>query len=71
MEKTVLRKITIALVIIVNSAALTFAGGVTNIKEVINNSSKAVRVTAYDNKTLAENGLRNLLTTSVISAGGH
>ena len=65
-----LRKIIIAALVIVNSAVFSFAGGVTNIKEVVNNSSKAVRVTAYDNKTLAENGLRNLLTTSVIAAGG-
>jgi hypothetical protein len=47
------------------------AGGVTNIKEVINRSSKSVRVSAYDNKTLAENGLRNLLSTSVVAAGGN
>ncbi|MEO6333681.1 MAG: hypothetical protein ABIO91_01740 [Pyrinomonadaceae bacterium] len=41
----------------------------TNIKEVVNKSSKAVRVSAYDNKTLAENGHRNLITTSVVAAG--
>src|SRR5687767_12675980 len=56
--------------LIVCSSVLTYAGGVTNIKEVVNSSSKAIRVSAYDNKTLIENGHRNLLTTSVIPAGG-
>lgn len=56
--------------LIVCSSVFTHAGGVTNIKEVVNTSSKAVRVSAYDNKTLIENGHRNLLTTSVIPAGG-
>lgn len=56
--------------LIVCSSVFTHAGGVTNIKEVVNTSSKAVRVSAYDNKTLIENGHRNLLTTAVIPAGG-
>jgi hypothetical protein len=63
------RKIITALLFILCSSFTTLAGGVTNIKEVVNKSSKAVRVSAYDNKTLAENGLRNLITTSVIAAG--
>jgi hypothetical protein len=65
----VLRKIFTALLFIACSSVPTLAGGVTNIKEVINKSSKAVRVSAYDNKTLGENGLRNLITTSVVAPG--
>ena len=65
------RKLINALLLIIGLSVFAHAGGVTNIKEVVNRSSKAIRVTAYDNKTLAENGLRNLLTTSVISAGGN
>ncbi|HUR98584.1 MAG TPA: hypothetical protein VMZ26_11020 [Pyrinomonadaceae bacterium] len=59
-----------ALMLIIGSCVLVQAGGVTNIKEVINKSSKPVRVSCYDNKTLLENGHRNMLTTSVIASGG-
>jgi len=65
----VTRKIITALLFIVCSCSAALAGGVTNIKEVVNKSSKAVRVSAWDNKTLLENGHRNLISTSVIAAG--
>jgi hypothetical protein len=64
------RKLIIALLTILGLSIFANAGGVTNIKEVVNNSSKSVRVTAYDNKTLLENGHNNLLTTAVISPRG-
>src|SRR5437868_1192661 len=63
------RKLINALLLIIGLCAFANAGGVTNIKQVINKSSKAVRVTAYDNKTLAENGHHNRITTEVIGPG--
>ena len=47
-----------------------YAGGVTNIKSVYNTSSKKVMVSAFDNKSLAENGNNNWLKTSVVTGGG-
>ena len=63
------RKLINALLMIIGLCAFAHAGGVTNIKSVKNKSSKSVRVTAYDNKTLAENGHHNRITTEVIAPG--
>lgn len=43
-----------------------FAGGVTNIKEVVNHSSKVVKLSTYENKNRIENGWK---TTGEIAAG--
>lgn len=64
------RKIIHALLLVVFSSVFASAGGVTNIKEIVNRSSKVVRVSTYENKTLAENGWKNWLATPEIAGGG-
>ena len=64
------RKIINALLLTLSLSAFAHAGGVTNIKEVVNNSSKAIRVTAYDNKSFAENGRNDRITTAVTVRSG-
>ncbi len=60
------KKIISALVVLIFSASLTLAGGVTNIKEVVNRSSKTVRLTTYENKNDVESRWK---TTRRIAAG--
>ncbi|MBA2736761.1 MAG: hypothetical protein H0U50_08255 [Pyrinomonadaceae bacterium] len=64
------KKIISALLFVVFSSAFAYAGGVTNIKEVVNRSSKVVRVSTYENKALIENGWQNWLATPEIAANG-
>lgn len=64
------RKITCALFLFACSTVFAYAGGVTNVKEIINRSSKVVRVSTYENKALIENGWKNWLATPEISANG-
>lgn len=61
------RKIITALLFIVCSSVITLAGGVTNIKEVVNRSSKIVKISTYENKNRIEAGLK---TTGEIAAAG-
>lgn len=64
------RKILTALLFIIFSGVAAQAGGVTNIKEIVNRSSKVVRVSTYENKTLIENGWNNWIATPELSANG-
>lgn len=64
------KKFILATLLIVFSSVFASAGGVTNIKEVVNRSSKVVKLSTYENKALIENGWKNLLATPEIAASG-
>jgi hypothetical protein len=64
------KKFIVVLLLVISSSVFARAGGVTNIKEVVNRSSKVVKISTYENKALIENGWKNLLTTPEIAAGG-
>ena len=64
------KKLFAALLFVVFSSVFATAGGVTNIKEIINRSSKVVRVSTYENKALIENGWNNWIATPELSANG-
>jgi hypothetical protein len=62
------KKLFSAFLLIVFSFAVANAGGVTNIKEVINRSAKVVKLSTYENKNRLENGWK---TTGEIAAGAN
>lgn len=61
------KKLFSAFLFVVFSSVLAYAGGVTNIKEVINNSSKVVKLTTYEAKHGFEGAAKK--TTGVITYG--
>ncbi|MBA3352451.1 MAG: hypothetical protein H0U23_08530 [Blastocatellia bacterium] len=61
-----IKKIISALIVVISSAVLASAGGVTNIKEVVNRSSKIIRLTTYEDKNDVESKWK---TTRKIAAG--
>lgn len=64
------KKLFSAILFVVSACVFAEAGGVTNVKEIVNNSSKVVRVSTYENKTLIENGWKNWIATPELSANG-
>ena len=65
------RKITCALFLFACLTVFAYAGGVTNVKEIINRSSESRQgFSASENKALIENGWKNWLATPEISANG-
>ena len=66
LKKTMRRKLITALLLTMFAPVPAFAGGVTNIKEVINRSSKIVRLSTYEDKNAVESKWK---TTRKIAAG--
>lgn len=52
------KKFILAIMTVVFSSVLANAGGVTNIKEIVNRSSKVVRITTYESKNAVETGFK-------------